>query len=162
MGADPLIHWVASNVQKHADQAPEHIERFAPTVKRYGQQSAFDFAQEPHLPVGHPLALRMLCISTFHQYGFWTADAQNGWLGPMYADINGVTYKGSDFIWAAFSRAAIEQPALLDIERMASDPTLFATICTADDGTCPVPDLTSHQQLHQAHGQWMKKQWPGG
>ena len=80
----------------------------------------------------------------------------------MYADINGVTYKGSDFIWAAFSRAAIEKPELFDIERMASDPTLFATICTADDGTCPVPDLTSHQQLHQAHGQWMKKQWPGG
>ncbi len=162
MGADPLIEWVASNVQGHAEHAPEHIKRVAPIVKRYGQQSAFDFAQKPHLPVGHSLALSMLCISTFHQYGFWTADAKRGWLGPMYADINGVTYKGSDFIWAAFSRAANENPEYLTIDRMAADPNLFATICTADDGTCPVPDLESHQQLHRAHGQSMKRLWPSG
>jgi len=162
LGADPLIHWVASRVERHADHAPEQIKNFAPTVQEHGRQAAFDFAQAPHLPVGHPYALSMLCISTFHQYGFWTADAEQGWLGPMYAEIDGVSYKGSDFIWAAFARAAREQPELLTIERMASDPGLFATICTADDGQCPVPDLKSHQELHQAHGLWMKRQWPGG
>jgi len=162
LGADPLIHWVASNVTIHADHVPDQIDRLAPIVAEHGQAAAFDFAQAPHLPVGHPHALAMLCISTLHQYGFWTADVDDGWIGPMFASINGKIYKGSDFVWAAFARAAEERPELLTIERMATDPTLFSTICTADDGRCPIPDLASHQQLHQAHGHAMKRQWPGG
>ena len=162
LGADPLIHWVASNVKQHADHVSDRIRKFAPTIVEHGQRSAFNFAQTPHLPVGHPLALSMLCVSTLHQYGFWTATAEKGWIGPMYASLDGVRHKGSDFIWAAFARAATQRPELFEIDRMASDPTLFTTICTADDGSCPIPDVQSHQQLHQAHGQWMKRRWAGG
>ena len=162
MGAASLIDWVASHVTNHAEHVPIHIVNLAPTVQQHGQQAAFDFAQAPHLPVGHPLALPMLCISTLHQYGFWNATTEGGWQSPMYAKLDGVTHKGSDFIWAAFARAAIHDPELLTIDRMASDATLFSTICTADDGTCPVPDVSSHETLHQAHGQWMQRCWPAG
>jgi len=93
----------------------------------------------------------MLWIATLHQYGFWHSDT-NGWMEPMYAELDGQRYKGSDFIWAAFARAARTDPDLLSPTRMAKDRDLFAHICTADDGQCPVPDVDSHASLHQAHG----------
>ena len=80
----------------------------------------------------------------------------------MIEDLDGVRYKGSDFIWAAFARAARSDPSLLSPERMASEPGLFAQICTADSGTCPIPDLSSHTALHQTHGMVLKNRWPGG
>ena len=108
------------------------------------------------------MALQMLCVSTLHQFGFWTASVTKGWEGPMIAEIDGHPYKGSDFIWAAFTRAALTDPSALSLERMASERDLFAQICRADDGYCPVPDLATHQALHVAHGINMQRQWPGG
>jgi len=162
MGADVLLHWVHAQVGTRADHVSDQIQHMTPAITEHGQAAAFDFAAPPHLPPGHPEALAMLCVSTLHQYGFWTADTERGWEGPMIAEIDGQRYKGSDFIWAAFARAANQDPSLLSFERMASEPDLFARICTADDGQCPVPDLHSHQVLHQTHAQVMKSQWKGG
>jgi hypothetical protein len=108
------------------------------------------------------MALPMLAISTLHQYGFWLSDPIRGWQKPMYARLDGKEYKGSDFIWAAFARAARDTPDRLSLERMAEDETVFKAICTADDGRCPIPDIESHQSLHMAHALAMKQRWPGG
>jgi sugar/nucleoside kinase (ribokinase family) len=162
MGADVLLHWVHAQVGTRADHVSDQVQLMTPAIAEHGQAAAFDFAGRPHLPPGHPHALDMLCVSTLHQYGFWTADVEKGWEGPMIAELKGQRYKGSDFIWAAFAAAAERDPSLLSIERMASEPDLFERICTADDGRCPVPDLDSHQVLHQAHAQVMKSRWPGG
>jgi hypothetical protein len=80
----------------------------------------------------------------------------------MIAPIDGVLRKGSDFIWAAFARAARNDPSSFSPERMANEPNLFAQICTDDNGTCPVPDLASHTALHVAHGKSMLRDWPKG
>ena len=80
----------------------------------------------------------------------------------MIAELDGERYKGSDFIWAAFARAAREDPDALSFDRMAKQDDLFAKICRADDGTCPVPDLATHQALHMAHATSMLQQFPGG
>lgn len=161
-GADPLAHWVAAQVTVRADHDDDAIDTLAPLIAEHGRAAAFDFTGPPHLNEGHASALEMLVVSTLHQYGFWTGDAEQGWLGPMIEELDGVQYKGSDFIWAAFARAARSDPTLLSTERMASEPGLFAQICTADSGACPIPELATHTALHQAHGMAMRSRWPGG
>ena len=161
-GAAPLSSWVASQVGRRADHDQTRTDVIAPRVSQAGQSAAFSFSDPPHLEAGHPMALSMLVISTLHQYGFWLSDPIQGWQKPMYAELDGHRYKGSDFIWAAFARTARESPDLLSIERMAEDKTVFKTICTADDGHCPVPDIESHQSLHMEHAFAMKQLWPGG
>lgn len=162
LGASPLAEWVGSQITSRAGHDPDALRRIAPTVEANAQRSAFDFTQSPHLPAGHPLALPMLWISTLHQYGFWTADASSGWHAPMVAPIDGIQRKGSDFIWAAFARAARDDPSSLSAARMAAEPDLFAEICRDDTGVCPVPDLESHCALHVAHGVHMMNHEPHG
>ena len=154
-GANPLIEVVRHGVATRAEVDDARVSAVAEALSRVAQESALDFADPPHLPAGHPQALSMLWIATLHQYGFWRGNTQ-GWEQPMYAQLDGRRYKGSDFIWAAFSRAAQADPSLLSAERMAREPDLFAQICTDDSGACPVPDLASHKMLHQAHGLAMR------
>ena len=162
LGAAPLSHWVAAQVETRADDDEDRRSRMASLIQTHGQTAAFDFSAPPHLPAEHPMALQMLSIATLHQFGFWTASAERGWQGPMIAELDGERYKGSDFIWAAFARAAREDPNALSFDRMAKQDDLFAKICRADDGTCPVPDLATHQALHMAHATSMLRQFPGG
>jgi len=162
LGASSLIEAVSAGVGQRVQTVQSRIDRVAQTLSEVAQEAILDFTYAPHLPAGHAHALEMLCISTMHQFGFWTSDPEAGWLSPMYAEIDGVRYKGSDFIWAAFARAAREDPSLLDVERMATEAELLPGICIADDGTCPLPELESFVELHLAHGQAMARLWPGG
>lgn len=161
-GAGPLLAAVSDTVGPRVQVVPAQVARVGQSLARHARSSAFDFAAPPHLPAGHPMALSMLCISTFHQFGFWTGTAEGGWSGPMYASLDGHRYKGSDFIWAAFARAARERPELLDPARMAAEPESFLSICRADDGTCPLPHPEAYVRLHRLHGAAMTARWPGG
>ncbi len=161
-GAERLLADVAAQVGPRAIPVPERIAEVGAALAGHATGAAFDFAQPPHLPAGHPQALAMLCIATLHQFGFWTASAEAGWQGPMYAELDGRRYKGSDFVWAAFARAARERPELLQPAHMAAEPESFLTICTADDGHCPLPEPHTYVALHRAHGAAMLEQWPGG
>ena len=154
IGAGPLLEKVAQGLGPRVEVDEAAISAIAAALTDHAQASALDFTDPPHLPAGHPHALPMLWISTLHQYGFWTADTQR-WQAPMYATLDGTRHKGSDYIWAAFARAALTDPSVLSAERMAKEPNLFERICTADDGHCPLPDLASHAALHQAHGRAM-------
>ena len=161
-GAEPLIGWVNDQLHRRADDDPEQADAMASTVASSAQSAAFDFTHAPHLPREHPMALPTLWIATLHQYGFWYADARNGWNAPMEAPIDGTVRKGSDFIWAAFARAARTDPSALSAARMATEPDLFERICTDDTGACPVPALASHRALHVAHGVHMQRHEPEG
>jgi ribokinase len=154
IGATPLLVPASRQVGPRAAVAPSRVAAVAATLSTCATGSAIDFSDPPHLAAGHPEALSMLWLSTLHQYGFWTATHER-WTGPMYADLDGIRYKGSDFIWAAFARAARADPSQLQAERMSREPDLFARICTDDTGACPVPDLQSHSALHMAHGHAM-------
>jgi len=154
LGANALLRTVRLGITPRAEVDELRTSAVAKRLGQVASLSALDFSDPPHLPPGHPQALPMLWISTLHQYGFWHADVDR-WQGPMLAQLDGQLYKGSDFIWAAFSRAAREDASLLSPQRMAKEPSLFSQICTADDGSCPVPDLPSHEALHQAHGMAM-------
>ncbi|MGB0639253.1 MAG: carbohydrate kinase family protein [Myxococcota bacterium] len=161
-GAAALSKSIAMKVGARAAPFTAHIKTISESIQADIQSSTFDFTAKPHLPVGHPHALEMLCISTMHQFGFWYGDTAQGWIEPMYAELDGVRYKGSDFIWAAFARAAKTDPTLLSLDRMTNEKDLLLEICKADDGQCPLPEPELYRKIHQTHGWVMRSKWPGG
>jgi len=160
-GAAPLIDILPKRVIVQPDPAgaeeriarvdPKRAEDVASKLGKAAQDGALLFTGSPFPDLGDPAAIDVLAVGTLHQYGFWKG-TDRGYGGPMWAEIDGVRRKGSDFIWHAFTRAASLDPAVLDPDRLANDPLLFDTICTADDGTCPIPDVGSHRVLQQAFG----------
>jgi hypothetical protein len=122
-------------------------ERFADVA----QAAALDFTGFPFPDAQEPLAMETLAVATLHQYGFWIAD-DVGYREPMYGVADGQRWKGSDYIWQAFTRAVRQDPSVVSPERMAEDPLLFDRICLDDTGQCPVPSVGSHRSLHQGWG----------
>ncbi len=129
----------------------QRIERLGEALRAVASSAALDFCGFPFPEADDPDAAEVLALSTLHQYGFWTADER--WIGPMYASA-GRRWKGSDFIWQAFTRAGRQDPVAL------RDPLLFDRICLDDGGVCPVPDLSSHRSLQQGYGAWLEEKGP--
>ena len=160
-GAAPLIEALPTRVEVETDPAAARsgtavvdLERTAEVAALLGdvaRTAALDFCGSPFPELGDLNAVDALTVGTLHQYGFWDG-TDRGYGGPMWATIDGTRRKGSDFIWHAFTRAAVADPTCLDPDRLASDPLLFDEICTADDGVCPIPDVSSHRVLQQAYG----------
>ena len=159
-GAAPLIERVAAMVGPRAHADRDRIGHISAGLQQVADGAALDFASGVFPEAGEATAHAVIWASTLHQYGFWYAD-QRGWTEPMYAEVDGVRLKGSDVVWATFTRAGRQDPTLLDPERMAREPDLLARICTTDDGRCPLPDLESHARLHQAFGMAVAAE-PGG
>jgi sugar/nucleoside kinase (ribokinase family) len=161
LGAAPLIDLLPKRAIVQRDRAgaeediasvdPERTVSVASKLGDAAHTAALAFCGSPFPESDDPAAVDVLAVGTLHQYGFWEG-TDRGYGGPMWATIDGIRRKGSDFIWHAFSRAASIDPTVLDPDRLAEDPLLFDTICTADDGTCPIPDVGSHRVLQQAFG----------
>ncbi|MEA2023936.1 MAG: carbohydrate kinase family protein [Actinomycetota bacterium] len=130
----------------------DRTRTIASALTRAATHSALSFSGAPFPESGDPHAIDVLALATLHQYGFW-AGSDHGYREPMWASIDGVRRKGSDFIWAAFTRAAIEDASTLDPDRLAAEPLLFDEICLDDEGHCPVPDVGSHRVLQQGYGE---------
>ena len=160
-GAAPLIEALPTGVEVEPDPLvdgsriavvdPGQADLIASLLGDVARSAALDFCGSPFPDFGDAKAIDVLTVGTLHQYGFWD-DTDRGYDGPMWATIDGVRRKGSDFIWHAFTRAATGDPTVLDASRLASEPLLFDEICTADDGMCPIPDVGSHRVLQQAYG----------
>ena len=160
-GAAPLIDILPKRAIVQHDPAGRepgiaHLDRkrtehVASELGKAAHAGALPFTGSPFPEGGDPAAIDVLAVGTLHQYGFWEG-TDHGYGGPMWATIDGAQRKGSDFIWHAFSRAASIDPSILDPDHLAADPLLFDKICTADNGTCPIPDVGSHRVLQQAFG----------
>lgn len=129
----------------------ERVLAVGSSLRVAAKRSSLSFCGSPFPELGDPLALEVLALATAHQYGFWTG-TDHGYGGPMWATIDGVRRKGSDFVWHAFTKAATADPTILDANRLAAEPLLFDEICVDDDGACPIPDVGSHRALQQAYG----------
>jgi len=132
----------------------QHIRSVGSSLRVAAERSALTFCGSPFPELDDPLALEVLTLATAHQYGFWTG-TDHGYGGPMWATIDGVRRKGSDFIWHAFTKAANADPTVIDADRLEAEPLLFDEICVDDDGVCPIPDVGSHRALQQAYGATM-------
>lgn len=160
-GSSALIKAVSPRVEQRVRVDEQQIRRVATMLADKATASTLDFCGFPFPDEGIPWALDCLAVATIHEYGFWYSD-DDGWTESMYALGNGQRFKGSDFIWQAFTRAATEDPTILEPRRLANELDLFDRICAADDGTCPVPQLDSHRQLQQAYGEALIEAGHGG
>jgi sugar/nucleoside kinase (ribokinase family) len=136
--------------------APDRIAHVASDLASQASGSALDFCGFPFPERDDPKAIEILALATLHQFGFWSAD-DRGYIGPMWAEADGKRFKGSDFVWQAFTRAAASDSTLLDPVRLASEPLLFDQICVANDGECPIPDSGAHRALQQGYGEALRK-----
>ena len=160
-GCAPLLGGVVSGVGPRVTLDPTRIRRVSQRLHTIASASTLDFCGFPLPERDHPLALQTLAAATLHQYGFWNDDG-GGWSEPMYAAADGRRFKGSDYIWQAFTRAAARDPTVFDPQRMANEPGLFAAMCRDDDGHCPVPYLESHIDLHRRYGAVLAERYPSG
>jgi len=154
-----LSGWGAAPfLQRRARTDAGRIAQLGPLIAAAARASALDFCGFPLPERGDPLAAETLAAATLHQYGFWNADERR-WLGSMWARAAGRRWKGSDFVWQGFTRAAAADPSVVSPTRMAQEPELLERILSDEDGRCPLPELESHRQLHQAWGAALP---PGG
>jgi sugar/nucleoside kinase (ribokinase family) len=151
-GSTDLVARVAASVGPRVRRDPVRIAQVAHMLADEATEASLDFCGFPFPPEGTPWAVEMLAMATLHQYGFWYADV-HGWIEPMYGFASGHGFKGSDYIWQAFTRAATEDASVLSPARAASEPMLFDAICSDDSGVCPVPSIESHRSLQQRYGE---------
>ena len=129
----------------------ERVQRVGRLLASEASGSALDFCGFPFPERDDSKAVEILSLATLHQFGFWSAD-DSRYIGPMWAAADAKRFKGSDFVWQAFTRAAAADPSVLDPQRLASEPLLFDRICIADDGECPIPAAGAHRSLQQGYG----------
>jgi sugar/nucleoside kinase (ribokinase family) len=127
------------------------VLRVGAALRESAARASLTFTGFPFPERDDPHAAELLALATLHQFGFWTA-SDTEWIGPMYAMAAGKRFKGSDFVWQAFTRAVGTDPTVLDPARLAAEPLLFDAICRDDDGRCPVPDISAHRALQQDWG----------
>jgi sugar/nucleoside kinase (ribokinase family) len=151
-GSTELVARVAASVGPRVRRDPEQIARVAAMLAAEATEASLDFCGFPFPERGTPWAVEMFAMATLHQYGFWNSNVE-GWTEPMYGIAGGRSFKGSDYLWQAFTRAATEDPSVLDPIRAASEPLLFDAICADDSGSCPVPFVESHRALQQRYGE---------
>jgi len=160
-GATPLIEHIERDMTPRVEVDDARVQVLGQALSEVASTAALDFCGFPFPEADDPLALAALAAATLHQYGFWNADL-DGWQEPMYALADGRRFKGSDYIWQAFTRAAQHDPSVFDPQRMAAEPDLFSRMCLDDDGHCPLPDLDSHIQLHRSYGAALARDYPRG
>lgn len=160
-GGGPTCDLVAEAVAPRVRVDPSRIKDVGAALREIGEGSAFEFAGFPFPDVEDPHAVAIFAVATMHQYGFWTT-AAGRWVGPMDAVAGGRTWRGSEFVWQACTRAAAADPTVFDPVRMASEPDLFDRLFADDDGRIPLPDPDSHRRLHLALGAAVAQRFPGG
>ncbi len=113
-----------------------------------GHHPAFTFDTPPENfpPVGCPGALDFFFGVVLHQYGFW--HLENGtWAGSLYASVDGVKLKGSDFVFRSATKAFMAGE---------DDYTRFLD----DSGSCPLPMAETHAELAAGYRTWARRNPP--
>ena len=125
------------------------VRQVAKTISTLSEASPFPFVGPELPPVGHPKAVDYFFAATLQQFSFWSV-RDNRYYRPLIAQIGGVERKGSDYLWAAFTRRIEGDPEFCSPERQAdlSREELLA-VFRADNGEDPMPALDLH--LEQAH-----------
>ncbi len=108
--------------------------------------AAHDSAKYPEL--NHPRVLEFFLLAVLHDHGFWHGDRQ-GYVGPMYATINGQRLKGSDALWTSLKRALDDDPDLFSFGRLenVSEHTMWERLFVQDTGPLPFADPGTRWQV---------------
>ncbi len=125
------------------------VQKVAKTISTLSDVPPSLFVSPELPPVGHPKALDYFFAATLQQFSFWTVK-NNRYHLPLIAQIDGAEQKGSDYLWAAFTRGVEKDPEFCSPERQAYlSREDMLDLFRADDGDNPMPALDLH--LEQAH-----------
>jgi sugar/nucleoside kinase (ribokinase family) len=133
----------------------EQVRVVAEMISTLPEASPFPFVSPVLPPVGHPKALDYFFAATLQQFSFWS-ERDFRYDRPLIARIGGVEQKGSDYLWAAFSRRLEADADFCSPERQAKlsrEETL--DVFRADDGDDPMPALDLHLEQARAYGRDM-------
>lgn len=126
---------------------PERIAALARTLSGGSHPPfTFDAPAGNFPPVGHPRALEFFFAVVLHQYGFWHLEA-GAWAGSMYAEVDGIRLKGSDFVFRSATKAFLAGE---------EDYTRFLD----DSGACPLPMAETHANLAAGFRRWAMRNPP--
>jgi sugar/nucleoside kinase (ribokinase family) len=133
----------------------EQIKRVSAVVKDLSDADPFNFVSDYLPPEGHPAALDFLFAVTFQQFSFWT-DKDGKYEAPLIAEIDGVSRKGSAYMYAAYNRLIDSDPEFFLPERQAkATMEEMKRVFRADDGSDPMPALELHVEMANAYGRDM-------
>ena len=117
-----------------------------------GDLQGFDFTGALFPAVGDVAAVDWFAAATLQQFGFWY-EHDGEWRGSMVASIDGVSRKGSDYLWAAYLRQHLADPAVLTATGQSSlTPEAWHAIAADDDGRDPFPDVALCVDLANDYG----------
>ena len=131
------------------------VRQVAKTISTLSKASPYPWVGPTLPPVGHPKAVDYLFAATLQQFSFWSV-RDNRYYQPLIARIDGVERKGSDYLWAAFTRGVEKDAEFCSPERQAdlSREELLA-VFRADNGEDPMPALDLHLEQARQYGRDM-------
>lgn len=133
----------------------EQIRRVSAVVRDLSDADPFNFVSDYLPPEGHPAALNFLFAVTFQQFSFWT-DKDGKYEAPLIAEIDGVSRKGSAYMYAAYNRLIDRDPDFFLPARQAKVTVAeMKHVFRADDGSDPMPALELHVEMANAYGRDM-------
>jgi sugar/nucleoside kinase (ribokinase family) len=131
------------------------VRRIAEQISTLSEASRYPFVSPELPPAGHPKALDYFFAATLQQFSFWS-ERDNWYDQPLIASIGGVERKGSDYLWAAFSRRLESDPDFCSPERQATvSRAEMLGVFGADNGDDPMPALDLHLEQAQGYGRDM-------
>jgi sugar/nucleoside kinase (ribokinase family) len=127
----------------------------AEKISTLSEASPFPFVSPELPPAGHPQALDYFFAATLQQFSFWS-ECNNRYDRPLIARIGGAEQKGSDYLWAAFSRWLEGDPDFCSPERQATmGREEMLQVFRADNGDDPMPALDLHLEQARLYGRDM-------
>jgi sugar/nucleoside kinase (ribokinase family) len=131
-------------------------ERIAALIAALPDVNGFDFTGAAFPPVHHPAALNFFFAATLQQFGFWSDDGTR-YREPYIARLNGRALKGSDYLFAVYSRLwQDDADALTPPRHAALSFDEFAQWYRDDDGNAKMPALALHFEMARAYGRDMQ------
>jgi len=131
------------------------VARASAIIKNLQEAEQHDFTGE-YLPlVGHPAVLDYFFSVTAQQFSFW--ETKNGrYHKPMIAGIDGKPFKGSSYLFKAWTRMADRDPDFFTPARQAKLTVKeLKDVFRADDGSDPMPAVELHAAIANQYGRDM-------
>jgi sugar/nucleoside kinase (ribokinase family) len=133
----------------------DRVQKIARALTPLADASQYPLVGPAYPPAGHPQAMDYFFAATLQQFSFWS-ERNNRYHQPLIALIGGVERKGSDYLWAAYTRRLEIDAEFCSPERQANlSRDEYRAVFRSDDGRDPLPVLDLHLDQARRYGRDM-------
>ena len=141
---------------------PHRLQAFATYLRVAGEVQPFHFCGtgpgQPLPPRGAPGVLELFFFVTAHQFGFWY-EADGRYQQPMVAPLEGVSLKGSDYLFRCATRAWEKCPEVFAPAQLAAlDDQSLSALFQDDQGRNPLPLWTENLNIIRDYTAWFLRE----